>query len=221
MIKFLQDYQTRALPPETFKLGQQVKRSDDSELYFVRLGVAGYVTPDGLVDQDHHPLTPSATVAQVVSPGDQRAGLVGGRAGELSLGLDTPQRATSGPGNSVLVGGDQQTVAVAGEITRLTAELDSTSGERDGLATALDQAVGDLQAERQAHAATRNDLASAKTALAPADGARADAEKEVGELKSRIVSLEQQIAAAAKPAGDEKPGTDEQAATDAPSKKAK
>ena len=221
MIEFLMDYRTRALPPETFKQGQQVKRSDESELYFVRLGVAGYVTTAGLVDQDHHPLTPAATTAQVVTPGEQRAGLIGGRAGELSLGLDAPQRATSGPGTAALIGGDQQTAAVAGEIERLTAELAVANGEGDDLAQALDQATADLQAERVAHAATRDALARHQTDLGAADQGRKDAEQEVANLKSQMAALEQRLAAPAKSAGDGKPADDEQVATDTPAKKAK
>lgn len=223
MIEFLESYTTKSIPPESFAAKQQVERSEESERYFVGRGLAAYVIDGKLFDMDHRPIVANTVVVEVVRPGDRRGG-IDARAGEVMTGQ--PPRASSRPGASLFdaVGASLEgtpSVVLEAEVQRITAALGSAKSERDGLATALDQAVGDLQAERQAHAATRNDLASAKTAVATADGARADAEKEVGELKSRIVSLEQQIAAAAKPAGDEKPGTDEQTATDAPSKKAK
>lgn len=203
MIKFLQDYQTRALPPETFKRGEQVERSEDSEQYFVRLGVAGFVTVDGLVDQDHLPIVQTATVAQVVTPGERRASVLGGRAGELALGLDAPQRATSGPGTEALIGGDQQTAAVAGDVERLTLELADANAEGDELAQKLSQALSDLHAERQAHASTRDQIAGLNTSLAAADSGRAEAEREVGDLKAHVATLEGQLAEARKPAGEQ------------------
>ncbi|WP_294353330.1 hypothetical protein [uncultured Sphingomonas sp.] len=203
MIEFLQDYQTRALPPETFKRGEQVKRSEDSEQYFVRLGVAGFVTNGGLVDQDHLPITPAAPVSQVVTPGERRASVLGGRAGELALGLDTPQRATSGPGTAALIGGDQQTAAIASDVDRLILELETANAAGGDLTQKLQQALDDLQAERHAHAATRDQIAGLNTSLGAADNGRAEAEREVGDLKARVTTLEGQLAEAMKPAGEQ------------------
>lgn len=204
MIEFLKDYQTRALPPETFKAGDQVKRSDDSELYFVRLGVAGFVTDGGLVDQDHLPVH-LAPVAQAVTPGDRRVG-IGGRAGELSLGLDAPQRASTGPGSDALLGGDQQTAAIAGEIERLTAELAAANGEGDDLAMKLRQAEDAHRAELAAHGATRDELVRIKTDLAAAENGRAEAEAAAAELRAQVATLEGQLGDVTKAAAEGQQG---------------
>lgn len=206
MIEFLQDYETKAIPPETFELGQQVKRSEASELYFVRLGVAGYVTENGLVDEDYRPIVPASTVAEVVTPGDRRFA-IGGRAGELSLGLDAPQRATSGPGNAVLAGGDQQTVATvtaaATDLERLVAELAKATADGDDLAKASEGMKSELSAERQAHAATRDELSRVQTDLGAAETGRAEAEKALEAASQRVAELEQQLAEATKPSSDQ------------------
>src|SRR5438105_3492574 len=101
MIEFIQDYVTKSLPPETFKDGERVERSPESELYLVQLGVAGYIHDGRLVDQDYQPLVRKPAVVVVTS--DRRLADTG-RAGEM-LGLDAPQRATSGPGNAVVFSG--------------------------------------------------------------------------------------------------------------------
>jgi len=101
MIEFIQDYVTKALPREAFTDGQQVERSAESELYLVRLGVAGYLVDGKLVDQDYLPITRQTVV--VVATTDRRFSDAG-RGGE-TIGLEAPQRATSGPGNEVLFAG--------------------------------------------------------------------------------------------------------------------
>ncbi|MFN3675801.1 MAG: hypothetical protein ACK4TC_07450 [Sphingomonas pseudosanguinis] len=202
MIEFLQDYKTKAIPPEVFELGQQVKRSDDSELYFVRLGVAGYVTENGLVGEDYRPIVPPSTVAEVVTPGDRRFAM-GGRAGELALGLGAPQRATSGPGNVLLAGGDQQTAAAQGELERLIAELADSNAEGVDLAKASEDLKSELAAERQAHTATRDELSRVQTDLGAAETGRAEAEKTLEAANQRVVELEQQLAEATKPSADQ------------------
>ncbi|EGI55012.1 hypothetical protein SUS17_2104 [Sphingomonas sp. S17] len=202
MIEFLQDYTTKAIPPESFERGQQVKRSEDSELYFVRLGVAAYVTENGLVGEDYRPIVPASTVAEVVTPGDRRFAM-GGRAGELALGLDAPQRATSGPGNILLAGGDQQTAAAQGELERLIAELADANAEGDDLAKASEALKSELAAERQAHTATRDELSRVQTDLGAAETGRAEAEKTLEAANQRVAELEQQLAEATKPAVDQ------------------
>lgn len=202
MIEFLQDYETKAIPPEFFELGQQVKRSDDSELYFVRLGVAGYVTENGTVGEDYRPIVSPSTVAEVVTPGDRRFAM-GGRAGELALGLDAPQRATSGPGNVLLAGGDQQTAAAQGELERLIAELADANAEGDDLAKASEVLKSELAAERQAHTATRDELSRVQTDLGAAETGRAEAEKTLETANQRVAELEQQLAEATKPSADQ------------------
>ncbi|UYY60110.1 hypothetical protein [Sphingomonas sp. S2-65] len=209
MIEFLQSYETTAVPKETFEAKQRVDRSEDSELYFVRLGVAAYVTADGLVDQDHRPIVTETVVAQVVTPGDRRFGL-GGRAGELALGLDAPQRATSGPGNAVLVGGDQQTASAGAEIERLTAELANSAvllREMDEThVTARDALIADLDAEKARHADTRDELARVKTELAAADAGRSEAESALAAEQTRAGELEAQLAETTKPVIEQQQG---------------
>ena len=101
MIRFIQDYTTKALPPETFKAEAEVERSAESEAYFVRLGVAGYVHDGVLVDQDYKPIVLRTVAVEVVS-GDRRFAN-GGRGGEV-IGFNAPQRASTGPGNDVMFG---------------------------------------------------------------------------------------------------------------------
>jgi len=110
MIEFIQDYVTKALPPEAFTDGQQVERSAESELYLVRLGVAGYLVDGKLVDQDYLPITRQTVV--VVATTDRRFSDAG-RGGEM-IGLAAPQRATSGPGNEVLFAGQPDSMTLGG-----------------------------------------------------------------------------------------------------------
>jgi hypothetical protein len=127
MIEFIQDYVTKALPPESFTDGQQVSdRSAESELYFVRLGVAGYVVDDKLVDQDFQPIVRQTVV--VVATSDRRFADTG-RGGEV-IGLDAPQRATSGPGNDALFSGQPESTTLGGvELEQLRGDLASSRGE--------------------------------------------------------------------------------------------
>lgn len=156
MIEFIQDYTTKALPPEVFKAKEQVERSPESELYFVRLGVAGFVHNGELVGEDYKPLVVTQTVVQVVSPGDRRFA-DGGRGGEM-LGLATPQRASTGPGNDVVFGTsnvstglqqvqvDQLSSDLAASIQQLDEHRDLTSGQINELTTALTAVQGEREA---------------------------------------------------------------------------
>jgi hypothetical protein len=101
MIQFLQDYATSAVPPETFEAGQKVDgRSSESEMHFVKRGVAAYVTKDGLVDADHRPIVAAEVTVQVVTASAHRDGETG-RAGEVELVDGTPQRGSPGPAEVV------------------------------------------------------------------------------------------------------------------------
>lgn len=201
-IRFIQDYATRAIPPEVFAAGDEVTRSDASELYFVQRGVAGYVTDAGLVDQDHRAINPASAIAEVVVPGENRFGSAG-RAGELMLGLDAPQRGTSGPGNSVLaVGGDQQTAAAAGELERLTVALRRSgddvleiTSDRDRLRNELDHALrtgvdttGQLDAERVRSGDLQRELESERARTQDLQEALASAESRVADLEAKAAA---------------------------------
>ena len=126
MIEFLQDYRTEALPPETFKKGEQVKRGETSERYFVGRGLAGYVIDGKLVDADLRPITVETVTVEIVRPGE-RATVLAGRGGEVMTGQ--PPRATSGPGVPFV----EATTGVAGtppvvleaEVDRLKAALET------------------------------------------------------------------------------------------------
>ncbi len=126
MIEFIQDYVTKALPPESFKDGEQVERSTESELYFVRLGVAGYLVDGKLFDQDYQPIVRQTVV--VVATTDRRFSDTG-RGGEV-IGLEAPQRATSGPGNEALFSGQPESTTLGGvEFEQLRGDLASSRGE--------------------------------------------------------------------------------------------
>lgn len=127
MIEFIQDYVTKALPPESFTDGQQVSdRSAESELYLVRLGVAGFVVDGKLVDQDYQPIVRQPVV--IVAATDRRFADTG-RSGEV-IGLDAPQRATSGPGNDVVLSGQPDSTTLGGvEFEQLRGDLASSRGE--------------------------------------------------------------------------------------------
>jgi len=126
MIEFIQDYVTKALPPESFTDGQQVERSAESELYFVRLGVAGYLVDGKLLDQDYLPITRQTVV--VVATTDRRFSDAG-RGGE-TIGLEAPQRATSGPGNDVLFAGQSDSTTLGGvELEQLRGDLAASASQ--------------------------------------------------------------------------------------------
>lgn len=196
MIEFIQDYTTKALPPEVFEDGQQVTRSPESELYFVRLGVAGYVHEGNLVDQDFQPISRTQTVI-AIDAGDRRFGAT-------IIGVDAPQRASSGPvvdlfGATELTKGlsqvevDQLTSDLAASMQQLDDHRATTSTQIDELTTNLtavqgarETALSDLAAalsERDAAIAQRDAAISERDA---AYAARASAESEVVRLQALL-----------------------------------
>lgn len=204
MIEFLQDYTTEALPPETFTKGQKVERTEASEDYFVRRGLAGYVVDGKLVDVDHQPIATAFTAIEVVQPGDNRLGL-GLRAGEVMTGR--PPRASSGPGvpfvEPAAGTAGLPSVVLEAEIERLKAELLAATGEGDDLAQSLATAHGDLHLERVGHGTTRDELSRATQALADAERDRDAARSALATAEDRAADLEAKLAAAAKPAPTE------------------
>lgn len=199
MIEFLQDYTTESLPPESFTAGQQVKRSEQSERYFVGRGIAAYLADGKLVDADHRPIATQLAVVEVVQPGDRRSGL-GFRAGEMMTGQ--PPRASSGPGlpllDAALSPEGSPPVVLEAEVERLTAELAEANAEGDELAQAIAKANGDLHAERQAHTATRDELVRRQMDLGAADQGRKEAEQSVADLQAQVATLEGRLADATK-----------------------
>ena len=154
MIEFLQDYTTTALPPERFSKGQQVSgRSEASELYFVGLGVAGYVVDGKLVDQNYQPIVASTPVVVVDASADRRFG--GGRAGEL-LGVAAPQRASTGPGNAAVFGGDVVGTGPSQiEFEQLSEDLSAVRQQHDDLGKAH---ADEMEQMRSAHQDQLRDL---------------------------------------------------------------
>lgn len=217
MIEFLQNYTTEALPPETFKKGEQVSRSEESERYFVGRGLAGYVVDGKLVDLDHQPIVPAVALVEIVQPGDRRLDL-GGRAGEIMT--SQPPRASSGPGvpfvePAVGVEGSPPVVLEA-EVERLKAAL-ATSDElfRD-MSTSHETEKDQLRADVERLTKERDEAISGRDLLAKD---HADLHEQLDELVSdqagleqsaqadgaRIAELEQQLEAASKPIPAEKP----------------
>ena len=208
MIEFLQDYTTKSLPPEVFEAEQQVERSPESELYFVRLGVAGYVTDDGLVGEDYQPIV-RETVAVVVT--NDRRFADGGRAGEV-IGLAASQRASSGPGNEVVFAGQPDSLGLsaveieqlrgdlAASIAQLDEHRDLTTRQIDELTVNLTTAQGDRETAladlATAHTARDAAVADLSAAQSERDQARAEL-LDVGERLStatgRIAELERQL----------------------------
>ena len=128
MIEFIQNYVTKALPPESFEDGEQVERSPESELYFVRLGVAGYLIDGKLVDQDYQPIVRQPVVIVAATP-DRRFAVDTGRGGEV-IGLAAPQRATSGPGNAVLLSGQPDSMTLGGvEVDQLRGDIAASASQ--------------------------------------------------------------------------------------------
>lgn len=223
MIEFIQDYVTKSLPPETFKDGEQVTRSAESELYLVRLGVAGYVVDGVLVDQDYQPIV-RQTVAVVVSTDRRFADT--GRGGEV-IGLAAPQRASSGPGNEVVFSGQPDSTTLDGvDVAQLTADLasarqasdDATGREQglvDELATARDEhgrITNELGEARGEIGRLNDEVSTARTALGEANGKVSDlitraetAEGRVAELEGIVADLR---AAQAAGASEEQGGAD-------------
>lgn len=159
MIEFLQNYETKALPPERFTAEQRVERSEESEQYFVKLGVAGFVGDDGkLLDADYRPIVPTVAIIAV----DPRA-IRSGRAGEVLTGIDAPARASTGPGNAVLFGGDQQTAAARNDFDQMTNELATAQ------ARVVELEAG--QVDSAEHERLKGDLATAQARIAELEGA--------------------------------------------------
>lgn len=244
MIEFIQDYVTKALPPESFKDGDKVERSTESELYFVRLGVAGYVHDGNIVDQDYQPIE-RKTVVIVTT--DRRFTDVAGRGGE-TIGLEAPQRATSGPGNDVVFSGQPDSMTLGGvEFEQLSGDLAASRGEFETYRTTsegeIERLKGLIEAGNDAfrdmnnsHVVDKDDL---RVKIEQITGERDQALSDLKEARSqhdglvleyqatreqldtgaaRIVELEGLLAAATKPAGDDAP-TAKPAGDDAPTAK--
>ncbi len=153
MIEFIQNYVTKALPPESFKDGEQVERSAESELYFVRLGVAGYLIDGKLFDQDYQPIV-RQPVGIVAATADRRFAADTGRGGE-AIGLAAPQRATSGPGNAVLLSGQPDSMTLGGvEVDQLRGDIAASASQVEEGQTAnegeLDRLKGLIEAGNDA-----------------------------------------------------------------------
>ena len=143
MIEFLIEHTTREPKPQHFAAGARISRGDDTEAFFVRLGVAAFVDGDALIDADGRPL--DAVVATDTA--------------SLLVGLDTPQRASTGPGNALLFGGDQQNAAALAQLRETLAESDATLAQ-------LRDEYGQKQDADAAHiAALEAELDALKAAL--------------------------------------------------------
>lgn len=224
MIEFLQNYKTKAIPPEVFKKGDRPDRSPESEMYFVQLGVAGYVVDGNLVDADYRPI-----VVAAAEPSDAVTAM--GRAGELALGDGTPQRASSGPQFVVRSASltDAQREALERVLTERGGfeaevnERDLTIGSLNGLLAERDQSIGDLMrqmtdltersntdsADREREIerlteeltaangkvqAAEGEVARLTQELADANAEGGDAAKEVERLTAEVGTLTQQVA---------------------------
>ncbi|MEH3046501.1 hypothetical protein [Sphingomonas adhaesiva] len=213
MIEFLQDYETKAIPPEVFRKGERPERTPESEMYFVQLGVAGYVVDGKLVDADYHPIV-------VVEAEAANTTTVTGRAGELALGDGTPQRASSGPQVVLTTGGltDEQREGLERVLTEsaglrtLLVERDDSIGLLNGSLATLQLQVADANAtiggrdqdiarltDELATANGRAEAANTEVArlteeLAAANGKGDDAAKEVDRLTAQVEDLTQQVA---------------------------
>lgn len=222
MIEFIQDYVTKALPPESFTDGQQVERSAESELYFVRLGVAGYLVDGKLVDQDYRTIVRQPVV--VVATTDRRFAVDTGRGGEF-IGLAAPQRASSGPGNEALLSGQPDSTTLGGvEFEQLRGDLASSASQFEEYRTTstgeIERLKGLIEAGNDAFhkadttfAEEREKLAGERDqALADLNDARSQHEGLVLEYQAtreqldtgtaRILELEGLLADATKPASD-------------------
>ncbi len=222
MIEFIQDYVTKALPPESFTDGQQVERSAESELYFVRLGVAGYLVDGQLVDQDYRTIVRQPVV--VVATTDRRFAVDTGRGGE-SIGLAAPQRASSGPGNEALLSGQPDSTTLGGvEFEQLRGDLATSASQFEEYRTTstseIERLKGLIEAGNDAFhkadtafAEEREKLAGERDqALADLKDSRSQHEGLVLEYQAsreqletgaaRILELEGLLADATKPAGD-------------------
>ena len=193
MIEFLQDYQTEALPPEKFKKGERVSRSEASERYFVGRGLAAYVVDDKLVNIDHQPIKPVTAIVEIVQPGERRSALAG-RAGEVMTGQ--PARATSGPGVVLHLNGDaviEGTLSVDGATTTtgrhpavLDAEIDRLSAENADLRANASTYGDQFRVMNNSHVTDKDGL------LAERD----DARRELQAARTQIDDLNRQVTTA-------------------------
>lgn len=216
MIEFLQDYKTEALPPETFKKGEQVKREEVSERYFVGRGLAGYVVDGKLVDADSRPIVTETVTVEIVRPGERRTDLAV-RAGEVMTGQ--PPRASSGPGvpfvEAASGGEGAPPVVLEAEVERLKAALETGDNlfrdmnnshvtTADGLRLEVDRLTKELSAAK----GDGDDAVVARDqAVKDLVEVRAQHESMASEYKSaceeldrrgdRIVELERQLSEAA------------------------
>lgn len=191
MIKFLQDYRTKAIPPEAFEAGQEIERSADSERYFVGLGVAGYLIGGNLVDLDHQPIVLTEVVHVVAT---DRRPIDTGRGGEV-LSLDAPARATSGPGAGVVIAHTEGTSSADEAVARLRDEFEA---KLTALSEACQAAVSGLAGQLQNELSTtqsdlvqlREKLEAAEARAGASDAAHADAADQIEAAVARIGELE-------------------------------
>ncbi len=191
MIEFLQDYTTEATPPEVFKLGQQVERSEASELYFVRRGLAGFVINGKLCNEDGDTIDLTARQADPATEGQ-------------------PPHASSGPLPSDLF----TTTALASpaleaEVQRLTQELSDANAEGDDLAKELEGVRSDLQTAQDQMKLMQDDLLRAEKNVLDAVDEKTAVEAKLATANGHIVELEAALAEATKPTGDQ--GSEESA----------
>jgi hypothetical protein len=180
MIEFIQDYVTKALPPESFTDGQQVERSAESELYFVRLGVAGYLVDGKLLDQDYLPIT-RQTVVVVATTGQPDSTTLGGVEFEQlrgDLAASTSQF-------------EQYQATSESEVERLKGLIDAATDafhkadtafgeERTTLAGERDKALADLKESRRQHESLVLEYQSAQSQIAELKRLLAEANKPDG-----------------------------------------
>ncbi len=201
MIKFLQHYTTKAAPPEVFEVDQEVSRSPESELYFVRLGVAGFLVDGVVLNEDYQPIV-RETMAIVVT--NDRRFADTGRGGEV-ISLDAPARASSGPGNAAAFAGQPDSIGLSEvEVAQLRSDLAEAIGRgEDGTAR-----VANLEAELESIradfltvtadrdklagdvTALQNDLQTARGDLTAVEGLRTDNVDLAAKLKDANGSLE-------------------------------
>jgi len=194
MIEFIQDYVTKALPPESFKDKERVERSPESELYFVRLGVAGFVVKGEVVDQDYQPIVRKTVVAVVTT---DRRFTDTGRGGEV-IGLDAPQRATSGPGNAVVLSGQPHSTTLDDvTLDQLKGDLAAAAGQFVDYRTFADSEIARLQNLIEAGNVAFQEMNNSH--VTDKDALRIDVERLTGELadeKASHASLQAEYKAA-------------------------
>ncbi|MDP1026389.1 hypothetical protein Q5H91_04125 [Sphingomonas sp. KR1UV-12] len=225
MIEFLQDYTTEALPPESFKRGDRVERSDESEMYFVGRGLAAFLHDGKLVDADYRPVVVTETVVEIVQPGNRRLDAAV-RAGEVMTGQ--PPRASSGPGAAFVepatgtVGAPP--VVLEAEIERLKEEIERLGGEvlngadlfrdmNNSHVARADELLADVQRITAERDRADEKLAAANERITETEQQFENSKSDLSAANSRIAELEQQLgdatapqAEATQPAGAKKRG---------------